>query len=87
MGRIRITQTRSAIGHAAVMRRTLAALGLRGYQRWVEHEETPQIRGMIRRVHHLVAVTPAAAGEAEGGARPRPSRGGAGAGAAEEERT
>ncbi len=59
MGRIRITQTRSGIGHARVMRRTLEALGLRGYQRSVEHEETPQIRGMIHRVVHLVTVEPA----------------------------
>jgi large subunit ribosomal protein L30 len=41
------------------MRRTLEALGLRGYQRSVEHEETPQIRGMIHRVEHLVSVEPA----------------------------
>ena len=59
MGRVRITQTRSEIGHAGVMRRTLEALGLRGYQRSVEHEETPQIRGMIHRVEHLVSVEPA----------------------------
>ena len=56
MGRIRITQSRSEIGHAAPLRRTLRALGLRGYQRTVEHEDTPQIRGMIRRVSHLVTV-------------------------------
>lgn len=59
MARIRITQVRSEIGHAAVMRRTLRALGLRGYQRSVEQEDTPQIRGMIHRVHHLVSVAPA----------------------------
>ncbi|MFN2432861.1 MAG: 50S ribosomal protein L30 [Gemmatimonadota bacterium] len=58
MGRIRITQVRSEIGHAGVMRRTLRALGLRGYQRSVEHDDTPQIRGMIHRVHHLVQVSP-----------------------------
>jgi large subunit ribosomal protein L30 len=56
MGRIRIIQTKSEIGHPRVMRRTLRALGLRGYQRSVEHEDTPQIRGMIHRVNHLVTV-------------------------------
>lgn len=56
MSRIRITQSRSEIGHAAPLRRTLRALGLRGYQRTVEHEDTPQIRGMIRQVSHLVTV-------------------------------
>lgn len=60
MARIRITQVRSEIGHAAVMRRTLRALGLRGYQRSVEHDDTPQIRGMIHRVAHLVSVDAAA---------------------------
>jgi large subunit ribosomal protein L30 len=59
VARIRITQTKSEIGHAGVMRRTLEALGLRGYQRAVEHEDTPQIRGMVRRVQHLVTVEPA----------------------------
>lgn len=56
MAKIRIVQTRSAIGHARVMRRTLEALGLRGYQRSVVQEDTPQIRGMIQRVSHLVRV-------------------------------
>jgi large subunit ribosomal protein L30 len=64
MARIRITQTKSGIGHAKVMRRTLEALGLRGYQRSVEVEDSPQIRGMIHRVNHLVQVAPARRGEA-----------------------
>ena len=59
MARIRVTQRRSEIGHAAVMRRTLRALGLRGYQSSVEHEDTPQLRGMIHRVSHLVSVAEA----------------------------
>jgi large subunit ribosomal protein L30 len=62
MTRIRITQSKSEIGHAQVMRRTLVALGLRGYQRSVEHEDTPQIQGMIHRVRHLVTVEPAGGG-------------------------
>ena len=39
------------------MRETLEALGLRRNQQTVEHEDTPQIRGMIRRVNHLVRVS------------------------------
>jgi len=78
VGRIRIIQTRSGIGHTAVMRRTLRALGLKGYQRSVEHEETPQIRGMIRRVQHLVTVRPAdgvaGAKQAPGSVRPTGTR-------------
>ncbi len=65
MARIRITQSKSEIGHAQVMRRTLVALGLRGYQRSVEHDDTPQIWGMIRRVRHLVTVEPAGAAAKE----------------------
>jgi large subunit ribosomal protein L30 len=63
MATLRITQTRSGIGHPQTMRRTLRALGLRGYQRSVEHLDTPQIRGMIRRVRHLVSVTELETGE------------------------
>ena len=66
MARIRITQSRSEIGHAQVMRRTLVALGLRGYQRSVEHEDTPQIQGMIHRVRHLVRVEPVGAAAKKG---------------------
>ena len=62
MAKLRITQTKSEIGHTGVMRRTLKALGLRGYQRSVEHEDTPQIRGMIHRVNHLVTVEEAGGG-------------------------
>ncbi|MBA2564458.1 MAG: 50S ribosomal protein L30 [Gemmatimonadetes bacterium] len=56
MARVRITQTRSTSGHAGVMRRTLLALGLRGREQTVEHEDTPQLRGMLHRVAHLVEV-------------------------------
>jgi len=84
MARIRITQTRSEIGHAGIMRRTLRALGLRGYQRSVEHEDTPQIRGMIHRVHHLVSVTEATAAPA--GRGPAVGHGAAGGRAAERPR-
>ncbi|HEY7529734.1 MAG TPA: 50S ribosomal protein L30 [Gemmatimonadota bacterium] len=63
MARLRITQSRSEIGHPATLRRTLRALGLRGYQRTVEHEDTPQVRGMIRRVSHLVTVAESEANE------------------------
>ena len=66
MSRIRITQSKSEIGHAQVMRRTLTALGLRGYQRSVEHEDSPQILGMIHRVRHLVTVEPVTAASTKG---------------------
>ena len=37
-------------------KRTLQALGLRKISQVVEVEDTPSIRGMIRKVHHLVTV-------------------------------
>ncbi len=54
--KIRITQVRSGIGRLNAHRRTLRALGLRRHQRSVVHDDTPAIRGMIRRVRHLVEV-------------------------------
>ncbi len=37
-------------------RRTLEALGLRRIGRTVVHDDTPQIRGMLKKVEHLVRV-------------------------------
>ncbi|HEY6947444.1 MAG TPA: 50S ribosomal protein L30 [Gemmatimonadales bacterium] len=52
-------QVRSGIGHAATMRRTLEALGLRHHQQTVRLRNTAAIRGMLYKVRHLVAVAPA----------------------------
>ncbi|HEX9006057.1 MAG TPA: 50S ribosomal protein L30 [Bacteroidota bacterium] len=51
-----ITQTKSVIDRLAVQKRTIKALGLGRPNYMVEHEDTPQIRGMIRKVIHLVEV-------------------------------
>ena len=56
MPKIKITQTRSTIRQTGVQKRTIAALGLGKMHRAVEHEDTPQIRGMIHKVQHLVDV-------------------------------
>ena len=56
-GRIRITQVRSGIGRLRTHRRTLRALGIRRHQQSVVHTDSPAIRGMIRKVRHLVEVT------------------------------
>ncbi len=56
MAKVRITQTRSRIGRPERQKRTLDALGLRKLNRSVEHEVTPQIQGMINKVHHLVKI-------------------------------
>jgi large subunit ribosomal protein L30 len=56
MTRVRITQTRSAIGQSARHRGTLRALGLGKIGRSVERDESPQLAGMLRKVRHLVRV-------------------------------
>ena len=56
MATIKIKQTKSRIGAPIDQKRTLDALGLRKMNHVVEREETPKIRGMIRKVHHLVTV-------------------------------
>lgn len=57
-GKVRIKQVRSGIGHSWRMRQTLEALGLRHHQAEVVHADSPSLRGMIKRVRHLVEVTP-----------------------------
>lgn len=56
MATIKIQQTKSRIGAPKDQKRTLDALGLTKMNRIVEKEDTPVIRGMIRKVHHLVTV-------------------------------
>lgn len=53
-GRLRVTQTGSPIGRPADQRRTLIGLGLNRMHRSRELEDTPEVRGMIGKVHHLV---------------------------------
>jgi large subunit ribosomal protein L30 len=54
--RITLTQIGSPIGRERGQRATLKGLGLDKMHRKVELEDTPAVRGMIRRVHHLVRV-------------------------------
>ena len=54
--RLRIKQVRSAIKRQQGQKDTLVALGIRRMQHSVEHTDTPQIRGMIHKVAHLVEV-------------------------------
>ena len=51
-----IKQIRSAIGREGTQKRTLEALGIRRLHQEVVHEDSPQIRGMIKKVPHLVDV-------------------------------
>ena len=56
---VTVTQIGSPIGRHKSQRATLVGLGLNKMHRTVEVEDTPSIRGMIRKVHHLVQVTEA----------------------------
>lgn len=51
-----VTQVRSSIGCQENQRLTLRALGLRKIRQTVQRPDTPQNRGMIHKVRHLVTV-------------------------------
>ena len=55
--RLSITQVRSAIGRSQKQQGTIRALGIRRLHHTVVHNDTPQIRGMIAKVVHLVSVS------------------------------
>jgi large subunit ribosomal protein L30 len=54
--KLRIKQVRSSIGRQRRQGLTIRALGIRRMNGVVVHDDTPQIRGMINRVRHLVEV-------------------------------
>ena len=54
--KLKITQTRSAINRHFKQKRTIRALGIRRLNRPVTHDDTPQIRGMVYKVRHLLHV-------------------------------
>jgi large subunit ribosomal protein L30 len=54
--KVKITQVRSQIGQSERHRGTLRALGLGKIGRSAEHQESPQLAGMLRKVRHLVNV-------------------------------
>ena len=56
MATIKVKQIKSKIGYPVDQKRTLEAIGLRKIGHVVEKEDTPALRGMIRKVHHLVTV-------------------------------
>lgn len=56
MSKIKITQVRSTINRLEKQKLTIRALGIRKLNHSVIQEDTPQIRGMIRVVEHLVTV-------------------------------
>jgi large subunit ribosomal protein L30 len=55
-----VTQVRSGIGHSWQMRATLEALGLKHPHDTVVHQDSQSLRGQIKKVRHLVKVSPVA---------------------------
>jgi large subunit ribosomal protein L30 len=53
---VKITQVRSGVGQSYRHEGTLRALGLGKIGRTAEHEDSPELRGMLRHVSHLVRV-------------------------------
>ena len=56
MATLRVKYVKSAIGCPKDQKATIRALGFRKLQQTVEHEDQPAIRGMIKKVRHLVQV-------------------------------
>lgn len=56
MAKIRITQIKSKIGQPERQKRILEALGIKKMHQTVEHDDSPQIMGMVQKLKHLVKV-------------------------------
>ena len=56
MSPLKVTQVKSVIGSKQDHKRTVRALGLKRIRDSRVHEDTPQIRGMVHKVRHLVRV-------------------------------
>ena len=63
--KLKVTLVKSIIGLSPKQEATVRALGLRRIRQTVEHDDSPTIRGMINKVHHLVTVTTADGAEAK----------------------
>ena len=57
MAKLFIKQVRSAIGRKHDQKKTLVALGITKVGKKVIHNDTPQIRGMIKKIDHLLEVS------------------------------
>lgn len=56
MAKVKVTLTKSIIGKPETQRQTVKSLGLKKMHQTVEHEDTPQLRGQVAKVSHLVTV-------------------------------
>jgi large subunit ribosomal protein L30 len=55
-GKLSVTLKRSVIGEKPKTRATVRGLGLRKLHQTVEHNDTPDVRGMLAKVRHLIEV-------------------------------
>jgi large subunit ribosomal protein L30 len=55
-GTLKLRWVVSFIGCPRGMRQTIRGLGFRRMQQVIEHPDTPEVRGMIAKVHHLVKI-------------------------------
>ena len=56
LGKLAITWKKSTIGFPVDQRRTIEALGLKRLHATVEHQDSPSVLGMVKKVEHLVAI-------------------------------
>ncbi len=56
MAKLKVTLVKSIIGSSKSQRDTVKSLGLKKINSCSEHDDTPQIRGMVRKIEHLVKV-------------------------------
>lgn len=56
MAKVRVTLVKSVIGKPETQRKTVTSLGLGKINSFVELEDTPQFRGQVNKVNHLVKV-------------------------------
>ena len=54
--KLNVTLTKSTIGEKPKTRATVRGLGLRKLHQTVQHDDTPDVRGMLHKVRHLVKV-------------------------------
>lgn len=72
--RLKITLVRSPIGYHHEQKDTVKALGLGKMWHTVEKDDTPDIRGMVHKVRHLVSVEAVEAADASAPPAPVPPR-------------
>lgn len=53
---VRVTLVKSPIGFPEPQKRTVKALGLRRMNYTVEHQDTPVVRGMLKKIIHLIRI-------------------------------